>query len=314
VSNISRARVLAGGAALALAPTIVRAQTLEKLRMSAVPTDDMTPIYWAVKSGMYRKVGIDLEIVPVSSGSASTAAVVGGAYEMGKASPVASLLAHLRGLPVTIIANGSRFLTSDKWNGMVIGVDSSIKTAAECNGKTGAAAGLNDINQLAMMSFIDKNGGDSKTVKWLEVPGSAVAAAIAEKRIDFAVLNEPQLSAALGTGKVKILTTAFASVSGRWLTSAYLAQPAFADKNPDLMRRFAKATYDSASYTNAHEAETIEVMSEASKIPVATFKQMARIGAATSGDPTFLQPVIDTAAKYGVIPRAFPPKDMYWGA
>ena len=120
MANLSRAALLAGTAAAALAPRVVRAQALEKIRMSAVPTDDMTPIYWAVKTGIYQKAGIDLEIIPVSSGSASTAAVVSGAYEMGKASPVASVVAHLRGLPVTVIANGSMFQTRDRWSGILV--------------------------------------------------------------------------------------------------------------------------------------------------------------------------------------------------
>lgn len=312
MARLTRAGFIAGGAMLALRPRTARAQTLEKLRMSAVPTDDMTPIYWAVSSGIYRKAGIDLEIEQVSSGSASTAAVVGGAYELGKASPVAAVLAHLRGLPVTIVANGAVFYGNSKWNGMVVASDSPIKTGADCDGKTGAAAGLNDINELAMMSFIDKNGGDSSTVKWVEVPGSAVEAALTEHRIDFAVLNEPQLSGELAGGKIHVLTVAFASLSNRWLASSYLAQPDFASKNADLIRRFARATYQSAAYTNAHEAETIDVMSQASGIPPPVFGKMARIEGATSGDPSFLQPVIDTAAHYKVIPRSFPAKEMYW--
>ena len=100
----SRSQVVAGTAAtFALGGRPVRAQTLEKIRLSAVPTDDMTPIFYAIKNGAYQKAGIDLEVVTVTSGSASTAAVVSGAYEMGKASPIASLLAHLRGLPLTVV-------------------------------------------------------------------------------------------------------------------------------------------------------------------------------------------------------------------
>jgi NitT/TauT family transport system substrate-binding protein len=312
MAKLSRAQILAAGTALALAPQVVRAQALEKIRMSGVPTDDMTPIYWAVKSGIYQKAGIDLEIVPVSSGSASTAAVISGAYEMGKASPVASLLAHLRGLPVAIIANGSVFQTKDRWSGMLVAADSPIKTAADCNGKIGAAAGLNDINQVAMMNWVDKNGGDSKTIKWVEIPGSATAPALIEHRVDFAILNEPLLSAAVTGGKVRILANAFASVADRWLTSAYLAQPDFANKHADLMRRFARATYESAAYTNAHEAETAPVMSDASKIPLPVFSKMYRIEGATTPEPVLVQNILEVAFRYKVLPKTFPAAEMYW--
>jgi NitT/TauT family transport system substrate-binding protein len=309
---VSRAAAIAGATAFAFAPALVRAQAGEKIRISAVPTDDMTPIYWAAKTGMYAKAGIDLEIVPVSSGSASTAAVISGAYEMGKASPVASILAHLKNLPVTIIANGSMHQIGDKWSGMVIATDSPIKTGADCNGKIGASAGLNDINQMAMMAWIDKNGGDSKTVKWVEIPASATTPALGEHRVDFAILNEPLLTAGLETGKIKLLGDGFSAFAMRWLTSAYLAQPDFANKHADVMKRFQRVTYESAAYTNTHEAETVAVMSEASKIPPAVFAKMNRIEGATSGDPSLTAQVIDGIAKFKLIPKPFPAREMYW--
>jgi hypothetical protein len=39
---------------------------------------------------------------------------------------------------------------------------------------------------------------------------------------------------------------------------------------------------------------------------------MPRVGAATSTNPKDWQPLIDAAAKYGVIPHAFPAKDFIW--
>src|ERR1700687_3683735 len=101
--RISRSRGLVATAAwLALAPRPACAQPLEKIRFTGVPTDDLTPIYYAQKNGLYQRAGLDLEIIPSSSGTVATTAVVAGAYEMGKGSLIASLVAHLRGLPLTI--------------------------------------------------------------------------------------------------------------------------------------------------------------------------------------------------------------------
>jgi len=81
----------ASGSALALWPSILRAQTLDKVRLAGVATDDLTPVYYAIKAGLYQKAGLDVEVVPTSSGTAATEAVVGGAYELGKGSLIASL-------------------------------------------------------------------------------------------------------------------------------------------------------------------------------------------------------------------------------
>jgi NitT/TauT family transport system substrate-binding protein len=308
-----RAAVLgATAAALAVRPLAVRAQPLEKIRVVAVPTDDMTPIFHAIKSGQYQRAGLDVEVVTANSGSASTAAIVAGAYELGKASPMASLLAHLRGFPVTIVANGAVWDPKKPFNLVLTATDSPIKTAADCNGKIGSAPGLNDVAQLAVLLWVDKNGGDSKTMKWVEVPNAAATAAMIEHRIDVTTLNEPQLSAALETGKIRRLGDAFTAIAPRWAASVYLANPDWAGKHADAVKRWVRITYEAAAYANEHAAETAAMMSEVTKIPLGVFQKMARIQGTTSSDPALLQPVMDLGLRYGILPRAFPLKDLYF--
>ena len=253
-----RARLLAAAAALALAPRVARAQQLEKMRLAGVPTDDMTPVFYALKNGLYLRAGLDLEVVAISSGSAATTAVIAGAYELGKASPIAPILAHLKGLPITIIANGAVSQPRNPFSGMIVAADAAIKTGADCDGKIGVSPGLGDINSLAMMTWIDKNGGDSKTVKWVEVPGSAVGTAVGDHRVDFGLLQEPQLAAALETGKVRILADAYAAVSNRWLTSSYIT---LRNSRQTPRRCSASRTSLRSSCMHEHEAETVAMMS-----------------------------------------------------
>src|SRR6202041_3076985 len=50
--RLSRSQMLAaGGSALALWPTILRAQTLDKVRLAGVATDELPPRYYPVKAG-----------------------------------------------------------------------------------------------------------------------------------------------------------------------------------------------------------------------------------------------------------------------
>lgn len=309
--SLARARLLAAAVALAV-PARVRAQTLEKIRVVAVPTDDMTPIYYAIRNGEYRRAGLDVEVVAANSGSASTAAIVAGAYELGKASPMGSLLAHLRGLPLTIVANGAVWDPKHPFNLVLAAADSPIKSAADCNGKIGAVPGLNDVAHLSILQWVDRNGGDSKSMKWLEIPNSALGAALIEHRIDVTCLNEPQLSAALEGGKIRRLADAFTAIAPRWVASVYLANPDWAAKNADAVRRWVKVTYETAGWCNAHQPETAAMMSEVTKIPLPVFQKMARIEGTTTHDPSLLQPVMDLGLRYNVLPRGFPVKELYF--
>jgi NitT/TauT family transport system substrate-binding protein len=312
--NISRSQLLAGaGSALALWPNIARAQTLDKVRLAGVATDDLTPVYYAIKNGLYQKAGLDVEVVPTSSGTAATEAVVSGAYEMGKGSLIASLVAHLKGLPLTIVGNGAVWDPKSPFTLMVVAADSPVKTGADLNGKTLSTAALNDLNELAMTAWIDKTGGDAKTTKWIELPNAAAGAALADHRVEATSLNEPQLSAALDTGKVRVLAPCYSAISDHFAFTVFFAQPDWAAKNSDVVKRWVRATYAATAYTNAHHAETAQMMSDVTKIPVAIFTKMARTNGATSGDPGLIQPAINAAAKYGYITRAFPAKEAYFG-
>jgi ABC-type nitrate/sulfonate/bicarbonate transport system substrate-binding protein len=277
--SISRSHLIAGGVSTALLwPTIIRAQTPTTIRLAGVATDDLTPVYYAIKNGLYEKAGLDVQIVPTSSGGAATEAVVAGSYEMGKGSLVASLSAHLKNLPLTIVGNGGIWDPKSPFALMVIPSDSTVKTGADLNGKTLSTTALNDLNSLTMRAWIDKNGGDSKSVKFLEIPNSAAGAAIAE----------------------------------HFVFTVYFTQPAWAAQHKDALAKWQRVTYDAAKYTNAHHAETVAMMADATKIPEATIAKMARTPHATSGDPGLIQVAIDAAAKYGSIDHAFPAKEAYF--
>ena len=106
-SGLSRARMLtASAAALVAAPHAVRAQALPVVRLIGVQTDDMTPVFAAARAGLYQKAGLDLQLVPASSGAVATDAVLTGTYEIGKGSAIGIFNAYLRGLPIRIIGNG----------------------------------------------------------------------------------------------------------------------------------------------------------------------------------------------------------------
>jgi len=313
--RLSRSHVLAGvAAAAALGPRAIGAQTLQRIRFGGVPTDDMTPIYYAIKNGLYEKAGLQVEVVPTASGTIATTAVVSGAYEMGKGSLIASLVAHLRGLPLVVVANGSIWDPKVPFNLALVAADSPIKTGADLNGKIGAAAGLNDLNQLVIQAWVDKHGGDSKTMKWVEIPNSAAGEAVALHRIDVCALQEPQLSAELAGGKVRALAPVYSAVSDHFCFGVFFANADWAAKNTDAIKRWVRVTYEATTYTNAHHAETVEMMAEVTKIQPAVIAKMARVANATSSDPALLQPLIDAAAKYKNIDHAFPAKELFLGA
>src|SRR5271156_5363769 len=84
-------------------------QDLHAVRVLEVPTDGAKSVLYAQKANLFRKRGIDANIVPIGSGSAIYAAVVGGSADFGSGSlwPVFEAYAH--GVPLRIIAPASLY-------------------------------------------------------------------------------------------------------------------------------------------------------------------------------------------------------------
>jgi NitT/TauT family transport system substrate-binding protein len=313
---MQRSSFVSAGALAALAAVggrPARAQSSpDRLRVGGVPTDDMTPLFWGVKSGMYQREGLDVEIVPTSSGTAATTAVVSGAYEAGKSSLLSIMAAFLRELPIAIVAPGAVWNPKVPFALMLVAADTPYKTGADLNGKTLGVPALNDLNTLVMSAWVDKNGGDSKTLKFVEIPNSVGSAALIDHRIDACVMQDPQLAEATETRKVRVLGPAYSAVSTNFMFGGYFANTDWASKHPETVKKFAQITGAAAAYAKTHPAQTATMMAEATKIPLAVFSSMARVQSATKLDPALVQPLIDVAAKYKQIPHAFPAAELFY--
>ncbi len=272
--------------------------------------DDLTPILYAVKVGMFRKAGVDVQLTVLSSGAAVAAAVAGGAIDIGKGSLVSVMTAHLHGIPIALVAAGGMYDEKTPYAQMVVASDAQLKTGKDLNGKTIGVPAIGDFSTLVTSLWTDKNGGDSKSLKFVEVPGTEEAAAVASHRIDAADLQQPDLEMALEGGKVKYYSNVYSAISPSFMFTGWFAKTDWASAHPDLLKTFVRVATEAARYTNSHHAETVELLADASKIPVPVIQKMARTDSGLSLSTALIQPLIDAAAKYKLIPQGFPASEF----
>jgi ABC-type nitrate/sulfonate/bicarbonate transport system substrate-binding protein len=169
---------------------------------------------------------------------------------------------------------------------------------------------LQDLNSVAMRAWIDKNGGDSGTIHVLEVPSASAVAALTAHRIDAMALSEPLLTMAMLTGKVRVLANPQGAIAERFQAQAFVSTTDFVDAHPEAMARFARAMHESALYNNSHLSETIPMISSFSAVPADVIERTVRSIDGEYVTPRYIQPLIDFAAKYGMIPHAFPAEEI----
>lgn len=309
---MKRAAFLAGGAALAGFPSRARSQTLAKLRVSGSPDNDIVGALWGQQSGIFRKLGLDVEVTATNSGGVITAAVLGGSLEIGKGNLLGLLSAHTKGVPLVVEAPASLWNTDAPTSALVVAKGSRIRSGADLNGKTVSVPALGDLYQIAIGAWIDQRGGDSRTVRFLELPHRAAAEAIASGRVDCANIAEPILSDALQSGKVQVIGHAQDAIAKHFIVTGYYCAADYAAKNADVLARFRKGLYEAAAYANANRTEMVPILAKYSGVDAKIVASMTptTVGVAGQLDPRMIQPIIDAAVKYKVIPAPFPAKDL----
>jgi len=299
--------VLAG---LLLAVTAAQGQSaLTVVRAVGPPNDGFKAVYYGVKSGIFKKYGLDVQTSIVASGAAAAAALSGGAADIAYTNILTLVQAHTHNVPMTFVAAGNLQLAGKSQTDMLVLVDSPIKSGKDLTGKVLGSASLRDINAAASLAWIDKTGGDSKTVKVVEVPASAGEAFLEEHRADAVTLNEPAVSQAVATGKVRILAQPYDAV-GSGMTAGFAAMEPYIAQNRDVMDRFAKAMHEASAYTNTHLADTVDLVAAYSGVPADVVAKSVRFIDADYLEPRLLQPTIDLCARYQLIDKDFPAADV----
>lgn len=311
--NGSRRRFLATtGTSIAAIPLAARAQpALTKIAVATAATDSGMPPLIAEKTGIYRKYGLDVDVQLMTSGAAIVAAVIGGTLQMGATSVVGVVTAHTKGVPLQIVAPTSLYL-SERANAGIIVVtkDSPVKAGADLNGKTIASPAFGDLLSTSTLAWIDRNGGDAKTVRQIELPPAATPAALASGRIDAAAINEPRLSEMLQSGAFRAIGKAYDTIAPRFLIACFVAVADFADKHADLIRRFARAHHETNVFANGHLDQTAVWLAETAKLDPDDIRRGRREVFAESLAVPDVQQVIDATARFRLIALPFDAREL----
>jgi NitT/TauT family transport system substrate-binding protein len=311
--RLTRAALLAAAGAVCVAPSSVRAQNLTTIRVGAAPDHNIVAVLWGVQSGIFQRLGLNVEVQKSNSGTAVSSALAGGSIEIGKANVLALSNAHLRGIPFVLQAPGSLYSSVPPdvpSSSFVVAKDSPVSSGRDLNGKTVAVTALGDLYMVAGAAWIDQNGGDSRTVRFLELPNTATADAIAAGRVEAATLAYPALGDALGSGKCRSIGHSFDAIAKRFISTFYFSTADYAKKNGDVLAAFRKGLAESVIYCNAHSAEITPLLAKFIGMDPKAVAAMPREDLWSSLDVRLIQPVIDTAARYKGIPRAFPAREF----
>ena len=299
-------------AALATPAARALAQTPAAVRIGTVPVESYALPYYALEEGFFTRAGLDAVLSSFSGGGAVTSGVLGGALDVGCANVGALSNAHARGLPIRVIAPGALYTTASPTTVLAVLKGSPLVRAADLNGKTIGVSTLKDLQQASVMRWVEQNGGDAPSLKFIELPIPEVPAALRAGRLDAGIVLEPTLSVA--KHEIRVLGKCYDGIATTLMISSIFATTGWLEKNGELARKLVGALREAATWANANRGRSGTILSRVAKLPAAEVAAMNRVIYADHLDVAQFQPVIDALAQYRFLPRAFPAGELFWSA
>ncbi len=308
----SRGAFLAGAAAFAALPAIAQAAPGDPVvvRAGTIPADVAATVAYARDLGYFKNAGLDVQVQIMQSGPVIAPAVIGGSLDVGAANTGSLAGARERGLPLRIFAPASQVSAATSTDVIMVKADSPIKSAADCNGKTVAIVAMKTVQHALFLAWVDKHGGDSKTIKMVEVPFPSMIAALDAGRVDVAIPSEPFTSQ--GRAGNRVLGNCYEALTTPMLLFGYFATDAWLAANTDTALKFAAAIKQAAVWANGHPLASATLLTHFTNLDPSIANSMARASYATSIEPAMIQPAIDFMVKYGFLPKTIDASELIW--
>lgn len=315
-AGFPRSAFVAGLPASALAVGVrsgARAAGNISLAVGVAPADATGQIFYAKNRGLFTAAGIDVSLKILQNSGAMASAVASGAVDIAASSVAVVANANQRGLPLRFIGTGCIYSsTAAPTSDLVVAKDAPFRSAADLNGKIVAVNGLKDITQITAQAWLDKNGADLSSIKFVEIPFGTMQLALTEGRVAAAVLAYPFLGRA--KDQVRVFGNSEAAIGDRFLVIGWISTDTWLQKNPELAKRVVGVLAASATWANGHPKESAEILGAYTKVrsdqiesmPRAIYDDHARLNV------NLVQPVIEAAVKYGAIEHSMSPNTLIW--
>jgi NitT/TauT family transport system substrate-binding protein len=266
-------------------------------------------LYYALQQGWFSAAGLDVTIQPTSAGPAAMAGVIGGSMQTADGNVLSLAGAYSKGIPVVLIAAGASW-TSSLPTSVSLVAGPVIQSLKDLIGGTIAVPSLLDLLTVSTKGLLEKNGIDSNSVHFIEIPPANMPVALQAQRVSAIAVYDPFRTAALSNGG-HLIGTPYVSIAPSFLVTAFFASRPWVEAHRRETAAFTSVYMRGAAYTNVHHEELLPMVSTFSHVPLEVLERETYAPIPSSGlDPALIQPVIDAAAKYHVIPRSFPAKDF----
>lgn len=308
----TRAQVLAAALALGawFAARSADAQAPPRIRVATVPIDQGAQPFYAAELGLFAKHGLDADVQALTNGNDIISAIVGGAIEVGNSNVMTVAAGHVRGLPMQLLGEAGMYNAQVPTAYLLVTKSSPVREPKDLNGATIGVNGLRSITQISVENWLDASGGDAKTLKFVDMPFTAMEPVLVSGHVDAILLPEPVATFDLARGNTRIFARPFDAIARRFAIGGWVAKADWIAANPVVARAFNDAMRETAVWANDPEnhGRSAAILLDYTKVEVGKANRVLYGEHLLAGD---IQPEIDVAARYGLLPAAVAAVEMF---
>jgi NitT/TauT family transport system substrate-binding protein len=288
--------------AAALAASSALAQNKVRIGKPQAGTFPFVPADVGVAAGIFKRHGVDLESADFAGGPRVQQAITANALDIAIGSGP-ELALTLKGVPEIAVA-----AMADAPYAIVLAVlKDGPKTAAELKGRSVSISSAGSLTDWLGQNLSRQQGWGIDGIKLVPLGTTAAqTAALKTHQIDGMIVeaNGGYKLEEDGSGRVLVQ---FGDLIRPFHVYLLYARKAFAEQNPEALRAFLAAWFETIDYMRTHRAETIAVMRRSADVSefIAARDYDAMIGMFnTTGrfDPAALKVVTRSFVEMGLLP------------
>lgn len=303
---------ISGGSPAPTPDTTAGSAAGTKVTVGLFPSGAIAALELGKQKGFFTKHGLDVEFQLGQGSSAQLPAVSSGTMDFMIASPTTPLVAVTRGLDVKIVSgytqNNPDAIDDST---VVVAKDPAITRASDLTGKRVAVNALGSVGEIGIRAAVDKDGGDSTTIKFVQLGFNDVAAQLDAGQIDAGMTVVPFIRQITDDGG-RVVSDFIEETELGKAELVIVGGGALLKDRPQVAEAFVAALDEALPYANEHPDEVRALLPELLGTPEDVASKIVFMNWSTALDEPSITRFSDLMVKYGLVEAGPKLEDVLW--
>ncbi|MGH3759223.1 ABC transporter substrate-binding protein [Actinophytocola sp.] len=284
-----------------------------KIKVGIIPSTDVAPLFIAQQQGIFKKHGLEVELVPLGGGGAAMTSLLGGDVDLTFASYPLLVQAVQKGkgkVNIKVVADASA--AQPDVAAVVVKSDSPLRNPEDLAGKRIGVSSTGSMADLAVLAGMKAAKADTSGLQWKVMKFPDMLPKLQSGELDAAFLVEPFITVAQAQlGVWTVFQPLVGRLDGIGLTG-YLALDKTTTAYPKTMAAYQRAVVEAnrAAATPAGQDAIRSALIEKAKVKPEIAPVLHLPTYPLTTDPTRLQRVPDLMREFGLIKQPFDMRPM----